>query len=957
MDRNAEETKHFAERLARGDATLRADASPLDLVELAWALKDFAAALWNSAPQGTVGAARALDAMHDTLAPNAPEPVKTEISAIRNWVNGFADLTNGAMTRAIERFDAAATQFHSIDLDTPATHTQIPKIIALCILGEFKRADECGSETLSKLLRAEDMHAACRLSVNLGNVSLEMSDYSAAIDRFKRGGDIAWELQDFERFVSCQTGMANANKMLGNFALAIEQYDYANTIAKKHNLSFAQAAIAESVALLRLALGEYSAALKGFELARFAYVTLNVPQSIATAEKQLADTYLELRMPEEARALLEQSIARFDTLEMYAEKALGLTQLGRALALNDATRSKAKECFAAAEALFAAQDIPAGQASVKFARAELAQFEGDYAFARSAAQDAAAIFRTLKQPANELAADVVAAFAALESGLARESTKEFSTCLARAKKLELRSIEVRCLVGMGIGLQREGDQERAKFTFESAIKAFEEQRNALPGDDIRSAFLVDHARPYLELLRIALAAHASNPTQAVTSEAFGRVEQFRARALSERLGESRKLREKEGIVERDDEIRLRQRLNWLNRHLQQLVDNGEDTESATHEARNVERDLLERARRHRIAAATRPNAQNVESIATQTFNAETLRTLFSHESDVLVEYFAIDDELVAFVANHAGVALVRNVASWGDVLDAIETARFQIETLRFGAEAAAQHSERLNRRAELAMTALYRLLWAPIESKLANKTRVLIVPHEQLGAIQFAALYDGTHYLAETIDIAVVPSAQAACYGILHSPDVPSRALVLGETTRLSHAKEETEFVAELFDHSELLIDEHATVANLRRYSGEVHVLHLACHAHFRSDNPMFSALELADQSFAAIDAETLNLRSAIVTLSGCETGIAQYQRGDEMFGLVRAFLVAGASRIVASLWAVDDATTKRFMGIFYQALKSGAKPASALREAQCTVMKTHPHPFHWAAFVLYGGW
>jgi CHAT domain-containing protein/tetratricopeptide (TPR) repeat protein len=957
LDRNAEETKQFAERLIRGITTLPADASQRDRLELAWALKDFGAASWNSAPQDTVGAAHALDALCETLTASPTESANTEISAIREWVNGFADLTNGAMNRAIERFDSAATRFHAIGLETHATHTQIPKVIAFCILGEFKRADDCGKETLSKLLRAGDMHAACRLSVNLGNVSLEISDYSAALDRFQRGADIAWELQDFERFVSCQTGMANVHSMLGDFAQAIDTYSAASGIAKAHDLLFAQAVISESVALVRLTRGEYTAALRGFERARSEFEALNAPQNVAIAEKQLADSYLELRLLAEARTLLTNSIARFTALEMYSEKALGLAQLGRAFALSETTRANASPCFDQAEALFAEQGLLAGQASVKFARAELALFEREHAAARSNASESATIFKTLNLPANELAAGVIAAFAALESGAAHESETEFSTLLARAKDLELRSVEIRCLVGVGLVFQRRGDTQAAKEAFEAAIDAFEEQRRALPGDDIRNAFLVDHARPYFELLRIALAAHASEPNQALAGEAFRRVEQFRARALSERLGEWRRLSEKEGTAESDDEVRLRQRLNWLNRHLQQLIDNGDDTEAAVQEARTVERDLLERARRRRIATAAESNAQTAESTSTRTFNPETLRKVLVSETDVVVEYFAIDDELLAFIADRASVTLVREIASWSEVLDAIETARFQIETLRFGAETAAQHSARLNRRAELAMASLYRLLWAPIEAKLANKKRVLVVPHEQLGAIQFAALFDGTQYLAEKIDIAIVPSAQAACYGIAHSPRAPKRALVLGETTRLSHAKKETLSVVKLFDHAKLLIDEDATLENLRRCSGEIDVLHLACHAHFRSDNPMFSALELADQSFAAIDAETLNLRSAIVTLSGCETGVAQYQRGDEMFGLVRAFLVAGASRIVASLWAVDDATTMQFMGVFYQALKRGATPASALREAQRNLMKTHPHPFHWAAFVLYGGW
>ena len=134
-------------------------------------------------------------------------------------------------------------------------------------------------------------------------------------------------------------------------------------------------------------------------------------------------------------------------------------------------------------------------------------------------------------------------------------------------------------------------------------------------------------------------------------------------------------------------------------------------------------------------------------------------------------------------------------------------------------------------------------------------------------------------------------------------------------------------------------------------------MVHLACHAQFRSDNPMFSALHLHDGVLTVEQAESLSLRRGIVVLSACETGLAEHGAGDEMVGLVRAFMVAGAARVLASLWPVDDAVTAAFMASFYGALRAGQSPALALRAAQVDVMREHPHPFYWAAFTLHGGW
>jgi CHAT domain-containing protein len=105
---------------------------------------------------------------------------------------------------------------------------------------------------------------------------------------------------------------------------------------------------------------------------------------------------------------------------------------------------------------------------------------------------------------------------------------------------------------------------------------------------------------------------------------------------------------------------------------------------------------------------------------------------------------------------------------------------------------------------------------------------------------------------------------------------------------------------------------------------------------------------------------ETLRLRAQVVVLSGCDTAGtagAQAAGGDEWVGLVRAFLLAGAARVVASLWPVDDRITSEFMACFHPALARGEPPAAALRHAQGALRQHHPHPFHWAAFALHGGW
>ena len=160
-----------------------------------------------------------------------------------------------------------------------------------------------------------------------------------------------------------------------------------------------------------------------------------------------------------------------------------------------------------------------------------------------------------------------------------------------------------------------------------------------------------------------------------------------------------------------------------------------------------------------------------------------------------------------------------------------------------------------------------------------------------------------------------------------------------------------------LFAQATVLHGAEATLAAVQSHAASAGVVHLACHGQFRPDNPMFSALQLADGRLTVRDAYELRLSCSLVTLSACETGIHGLSPGDELVGLVRGFLAAGAPSLLVSLWPVDDETTAQFMRAFYAAWLAGSGLAEAHRSAQRSLLAHAPHPFYWSPFVLYGRW
>lgn len=158
---------------------------------------------------------------------------------------------------------------------------------------------------------------------------------------------------------------------------------------------------------------------------------------------------------------------------------------------------------------------------------------------------------------------------------------------------------------------------------------------------------------------------------------------------------------------------------------------------------------------------------------------------------------------------------------------------------------------------------------------------------------------------------------------------------------------------------------ETATSADLAQYR----IVHFATHGLLDSKHPELSGLVLSlvnqqgkpQNGFLDLqDVYNLNLAADLVVLSSCETGLGKEIDGEGLVGLTRGFMYAGAQRVIASLWKVDDAATAELMEHFYRGvIKQGMSPAAALRQAQLDMLKKKAWaaPYYWGAFTLQGEW
>ncbi len=164
-----------------------------------------------------------------------------------------------------------------------------------------------------------------------------------------------------------------------------------------------------------------------------------------------------------------------------------------------------------------------------------------------------------------------------------------------------------------------------------------------------------------------------------------------------------------------------------------------------------------------------------------------------------------------------------------------------------------------------------------------------------------------------------------------------------------------------------IYVGSDATEASVKHeVLSDYRMLHFATHAVMDDKAPSMSGVVLSLVNTGAEDGIlriseifNLDLKADLVVLSACQTGLGKLVKGEGVIGLTRAFLYAGARRVVVSLWEVNDLATADFMGIFYRRMQAGMTPAIALRQAKLAMVRSdspaYRHPYFWAPFVVVG--
>lgn len=795
-----------------------------------------------------------------------------------------------------------------------ATIEEAKARVDLCL---FIRAAECYQKQLQRLrafgessFEAEALNGLAGVYDGLGEPDLAIENYRQALALFRSQGDSARE-------AILLINLAVVHRRLGDIQEALSLYDQAIQKAEALGDQAIQGLGLNNLGFALMILGDLERAHQTLERA------LELRRRLESVE-ELIITLNNLGRVERAQGQVDSALERHRQALELAEKigssrqvGISTLRLGQALML-DPLRAPAER---------------AEQSLVELERAE-----------QLLLSDTRLMVELLGDRAQSLNL----------AGRSDEAEKTLRQVLDLARASRDRLSEAGALAALAALERDRGGREVALATVEKAVAVIEDLRQGLFSFDLRATFFATQRQVYALWLDLV----ADDPARA-----FAVSEKSRSRGLLEALAQPRQANANRRAEVRALQRRISEKVEILIRR-SGLVE--ASALSSEIEVLRRQLDLLEVA------------DQSEESDLSPADLAATLAP-----EDLFVAFVLAEPQSFALTVDHHARTRLERLPG-----EARLTAlcRAVIEALSAGRDSDAALE-------------LSRELLAPIWPSAAAKRRLLLAPDGLLAALPFAALpapmaptSAPRSTLLATHELVIVPSArvvlraadhQARRFAALIADPVfdardprwrgTTRTLVDSDGfERLPGSLAEAQAIRELAGSREVALYT-GFAANRALFEtdalGDVRFLHLATHGLVDTRQPELTRLALAKSESPSAatrqylflrDIYDLELDADLIVLSACETALGREVRGEGPLSLARAFMFAGAPRVLASLWKVPDRSTAALMKLFYRHLwQGGLPPSTALRLAQLELSRDprRRHPHHWAGFVLHGDW
>ena len=863
---------------------------------------------------------------------------------------------------------------------------------------------------------AETLHGIGVVNSGLGKKEQALEYYNRALTLRRAGANRAAEATTLGNI--CQIRFS-----LGELQSAIECYQQSLPLWRAAGRRDGEASAFIGLGSIYSLTGENQQAQDYLHQALNISRGINDRRSEAYALANLGKIYAELGEREKARGVWGQALSLFRAVADKSAEANTLNVMG-ALEASSGDERKALDLHTQALAIWRSIKDSYGEAYALFNLGRLNAARDEKQKALDYYNQALDLFQKARHTRGKALALNGLGLLYASSGEWRKAFDYYNQALPFWQEMGDRSGEAATLANLARVERDLGDLDEAQRRIETALAIMETTRVKIAGQQLRASYFATMRQHHEFNIDLLMRLHRLRPSEGHDVSALQASERARARGLVEMLAEARAdvnegidsaLVERERSLQKQinanaeyqyrllNEKSTREQVETVKRELDSLID----------ESQQVEAEI--RRTSPRYAELKYPQPLGLPDIQ-RMIDSETLLLEYSLGDERSYLWAVTPTTIESFeLPKRAEIeALARQSYEWlaagetGDQLQArlagatgaTPAWATDLSRILLGPVAKRLGNKRL---VVVADGALQYLPFAALPSpNNTNKTNPLITNHEIVNlpsASSLSALrreLDGRAPAPKIVAVIADPVFEEADDRIRKSgangaplnkeqaarpaveQEVLRSALEVGATDerqrlqRLIFSRREAAEITKLAgaEASFKALDfaaSRATAVGLDL--GQYRIIHFATHGLLNSQHPELSGVVLSlvdkqgrpqDGFLRLHDIYNLKLASDLVVLSACKTGLGKEIKGEGLVGLTRGFLYAGAPRVVASLWKVDDRATAELMKLFYQRmLRDGLRPAEALRKAQ-NDMRKQPRwaaPYYWAGFTLQGEW
>ena len=735
-------------------------------------------------------------------------------------------------------------------------------------------------------------------------------------------------------------------------------------LARQKGEEQAQGAFLGNIAIMYNELGQYESALSHYQECLAIFAKSEDVENTGKMLLNIGNVYVSLGQDDKALSYYRKSLAKKAEIEDIKGESNCLTNMGMVysnLGLNQKALSYLQKALETHKKIGDLKGEGTDLMNIGIVSGKLGQYQKSLSYL----QKGLVIHKKIGDVQKEGSTLVNIGKVYLELGQYQKALLHSKKALEIQKKIGDLKNEGMSLNNMGYAMLCKGNATKAEIYLESAIEVWESIRGRVKTDKERTGFQSTLPDAYANLAKACLAK--SNQQGAFEAVERGRAKSFLDLLGTHPPGTRRSKKKTEQIAS------IEMQLSGLREKNVKLASAPVGAKSrSARKAVNQKISGLDKQRLELIDQLRRADPELGALIVVDSPNLKEIQSLLP-SGTALVEYFhpgkytvsrKKQDQLWIFVVDARGLHFKTVDVSKADMEKALE------EYSKLVADGSSNPKALASAGAKL-----HKWLIEPIEpiSQLTNANTLVIVPWGPMFKIPFAALGPkGGNPLGENKNVVMAPSAGVYRYLVKKRSSGRKNILSIGNPKTvmapLPGAEKEAREIAGLFAKSTVRTRNQATEGLIKKdYTtlGKPDVIHLACHGIFNEAAPQLSHLALTpdrknDGNLEMHELFDLDWKGvSLVTLSACSSGKGKLGAGDDLVGLTRGFMFAGAPSILCSLWDVDDEATRTLMVSFYKNYLSGMSKPEALRKAQVAMRKTKKwsHPYYWSAFVLFGDW